>query len=120
MLREHHADSIDPASAKLADALLMARSYGASSWTRLVQAVQLAHAIWRDDIERVRALLASNSALIHDHVLIRTDSGWGPPITFAANLGHYRTIRLLYDLGARDLESAAGRLHCRAGPTRCA
>jgi ankyrin repeat protein len=41
--------------------------------------------------------------------LIRTDSNWGPPMTYAANLGRDRIIRLLYDLGARDLESAAGR-----------
>ena len=44
-LREHHPESIDPAAAKLTDAqLALARSYRASSWTRLVQAVQLADA----------------------------------------------------------------------------
>ena len=108
--REHHPESIDPAAAKLADAqLALARRYGASSWTRLVHAVQLADAIWRDDFDGVHALVASNSALIHEHVLIRTDSGWGPPMTYAANLGRDRLIRLLHDLGAKDLESAAGR-----------
>ena len=34
-LREHHPESIDPSAAKLADAqLVLARSYGASSWTQ--------------------------------------------------------------------------------------
>jgi hypothetical protein len=109
-LREYHHESIDPSDAKLADAqLVLARSYLASSWTRLVHAVQLADAIWRDDLDAVRTLVTRNPALIKEDVLIRTDSNWGRPMTYAANLGRDRIILLLYDLGARDLESAAGR-----------
>lgn len=109
-LREHHPESIDPSGATLADVhLVLARTYGASSWTRLVQAVRLAEAIWRDDIEAVRELITQNKALIREHVLIRTDSNWGPPMTYAANLGRNAIIRLLHERGARDLESAAGR-----------
>jgi len=109
-LREHHPDSIEPSAAKLADVqLVLARTYGASSWTRLVHAVQLAEAIWRDDIEAVRQLITQNNVLIREHVLIRTDSNWGPPMTYAANLGRNAIVRLLYERGARDLESAAGR-----------
>jgi hypothetical protein len=113
-LREHHPESIDPSSAKLADAqLVLARSYGASSWTRLVHAVRLAEAIWRDDLEGVRGLITQNAALIHEHVLIRADSIWGPPMTYAANLGRDRIIHLLHDHGARDLPSAAERAALR-------
>ena len=109
-LREHHPESIDPGAAKLADAqLVLARSYLASSWTRLVQAVQLADAIWRDDADTVRTLISRNPALIKEDVLIRTDSNWGRPMTYAATLGRDRIIRLLHSLGARDFESAAGR-----------
>lgn len=109
-LREHHPDSIDPAAAKLADAqLVLARSYQASSWTRLVHAVQLADGIWRDDADKVLELVTRNPSLIHEDVLIRTDSNWGPPMTYAANLGRDRIIRLLHSHGAMDLESAAGR-----------
>lgn len=109
-LREHHPDPIDPASAKLADAqLVLARSYQTTSWTRLVHAVELADAIWRDDLETVRTLVTRNPALVREHVLIRTDSDWGPPMTYAANLGRDRIIRMLHELGATDLESAAGR-----------
>ena len=109
-LREHHPGPIDPLGAKLADAqLVLARSYTASSWSRLVHAVRLADAIWRDDAAEVLALVSQNAALIHERVLIRPDSNWGPPMTYAANLGRDRIIRLLYDHGARDLESAAGR-----------
>ena len=109
-LREHHPESIDPSAAKLADAqLVLARSYRASSWTRLVHAVRLADAIWRDDPDAVRALVKRNPALIHEDVLIRTDSNWGPPMTYAANLGRDGIIRLLHAQGAKDLQSAAGR-----------
>jgi hypothetical protein len=109
-MREHHPESIDPSATKLADAqLVLARSYGTSSWARLVHAVRLADAIWRDDIEGVRELITHNAALIREHVLIRADSNWGPPMTYAANLGRNDIIRLLHQHGARDLESAAGR-----------
>jgi ankyrin repeat protein len=109
-LREHRPASINPFSAKLADAqLVLARSYRASSWTRLVHAVRLADAIWRDDPDTVRALIEGNPALIHEDVLLRTDSNWGPPMTYAANLGRDRIIRLLHRHGARDFDSAGGR-----------
>lgn len=109
-LREHHPEPIEPTAAKLSDAqLVLARSYQTSSWTRLAHAVRLADAIWRDDLETVRTLITRNPALLHEHVLIRTDSHWGPPMTYAANLGRDRIIRVLYEHGAKDLEPAAGR-----------
>ena len=116
-LREHHPESIDPSTMKLADAqLVLARSYQASSWTRLVHAVRLADAIWRDDLDEVRALVTANAALLHEDVLIRTDSNWGPPMTYAANLGRDRIIRFLHSQGAKDLESAAGRAALQGKP----
>jgi hypothetical protein len=109
-LREYHPDRLDPSAAKLADAqLVLARSYQASSWTRLVHAVELADAIWRDDLDTVRTLVTRNPALLHEDVLIRTDSNWGPPMTYAANLGRDGVIRFLQRHGAKDLKSAAGR-----------
>jgi ankyrin repeat protein len=89
--------------------LTLARSYEASSWTRLVQAVRLVDAIWRDDIDAVRALVSSNSRLIHEAALVRKNSNWGPPMTYAANLGRDRIIRMLRALGATDLASAMDR-----------
>lgn len=106
----HHPGGTPPAAATLADAqLVLARSYHAASWMRLVQGVKLANAIWDDDLETVRELLASNPSLLQEQVLIRADSNWGPPMTYAANLGRDRLIRFLRDQGATDLESAAGR-----------
>lgn len=110
--RAHHPDGAGvpgPAQAKLADAqLVLARAYEAPSWPRLVQACELIDAIWRDDRDAVRTLIGRNPHLLHEHATIR-DSDWGPPMTYAANLGRDEIIRLLHALGARDLESAAGR-----------
>jgi len=116
-LHQHHPDSIDPSAAKLADAqLVLARIYQASSWTRLVQAVQLADAIWRDDLDTVRLLITRNPTLLHENVLIRTDSNWGPPMSYAANLGRDEIIRFLHSQGAKDLEHAAGRAALQSHP----
>jgi hypothetical protein len=64
----------------------------------------------------VRTLVTRNPALIHEHVLIRTDSDWGLPMTYAANLGRDSLIRLLHEHGARDLEPAAGRAALQSKP----
>jgi len=116
-LREHHPESIDASAAKLADAqLVLARSYQASSWTRLIHAAQLADAIWRDDLENVRTLISGDPSLLHEDVLIRRDSNWGPPMSYAANLGRDNIIRFLHSQGAKDLEHAAGRAALQSHP----
>ncbi len=108
--REHHPDKIDPASAKLADAqLVLARSYQAPSWTRIVQAVELIDAIWDDNLEAVRTLVTHNRHLLYEDALIRKDSNWGPPMTYAANVGRDRIIQMLHGLGAEDHRSALAR-----------
>jgi len=108
-LARYHTERIEPASAKLADAqLVLARSYEAASWPRLVQACQLIDAIWRDDAEAVCALIRKSPKLLHEHATVR-DSNWGPPMSYAANLGRNRIIMLLHELGAKDHMSAAGR-----------
>jgi hypothetical protein len=108
-LKQYHPESIDPAAAKLSDAqLVLARSYDASSWPRLVQACQLIDAIWRDDVDAVVDLVTRNPNLLHEHATIR-DSNWGPPMTYAANLGRDRIIAMFRKLGARDTEWALGR-----------
>ena len=108
-LASHHPGRVDPADAKLADAqLALARNYQAPSWERLVLACRLIDAIWEDDLDAVRALVVAHPRLLHEHATIR-ESNWGPPLSYAANLGRDRIIRMLYDLGARDLEHAMGR-----------
>lgn len=119
--RDFHGGRADPASATLEDAQqVLARSYQAPSWQRLMEAVELVDAIWRDDIEAVRALVTRNPSLLHEHALIRTDSNWGPPLTYAANLGRDRIIVMLHGMGAADLKSAFGRaaLQGKAGTAK--
>lgn len=128
---EFHPRAIDPAEATLADAqLVLARSYEAQSWPRLVHACELTDAIWRDDVDAVRELIVRFPALLHEHALVRRNSNWGPPMSYAANLGRDRIIDALLELGASDLEHAIGRatlqgkvetarrLHARSGSPR--
>jgi Ankyrin repeat len=103
------ADQISGAQVKLADAqLVLARRYGAVSWPRLVQCCKLIDAIWRDDLETVRELVVKHPNLLHENAGIRNNN-WGPPMSYAANLGRDGIIKMLYDLGARDLKSAIDR-----------
>jgi hypothetical protein len=108
-LRRHLPKGIEPDQAKLADAQhVLAKSYSASSWPRLVQACELIDAIWRDDVDRAMALFTKHPKLLHEHATIR-DSNWGPPMTYAANLGRDKLIAMMHKLGARDGEWALGR-----------
>jgi hypothetical protein len=119
-LRDLHPRALVPADAKLADAqLVLARSYHAPSWTRLVLACRLIDAIWRDDIDAVRAIIIRHPNLLHEHARIHVDN-WGPPMTYAANLGRDRIIELLHGLGATDLPSAMQRaaLQSKIGTAR--
>ncbi|MGI9078708.1 MAG: ankyrin repeat domain-containing protein [Gemmatimonadaceae bacterium] len=108
-LERYHPNKIDAADARLADAqLVLARSYQAHSWPRLVQACELINAIWRDDVAAVRSMISRNPQLLHEDAAIRK-SNWGPPMTYAANLGRDQIIDALLELGAEDFQSAVGR-----------
>jgi hypothetical protein len=101
---------VDPSAARLADAqLVLARSYGVVSWPRLVVACDVVGAIWRDDIERLRALVVKRPALLHEMARGTAQCNWGPPMSYAANLGRDAMIRMLWELGATDLRFAIGR-----------
>jgi hypothetical protein len=118
--KQHHPSGAqlfsNPTAIKLADAQLsLARSYGAPSWQRLVQACKLIDAIWRDDLAAVREIIELNPQLLHESALI-TDRNWGPPMSYAANLGRDEIIRYLHSRGAKDLEHAAGRAALQSHP----
>jgi len=110
---ESHLEKIDPAAAKLADAqLVLARAHGATGWPRLMQSCRIVDAIWKDDLAALRELVTQSPNLIHEHALVRPPgkiSNWGPPMTYAANLGRDRIIELLRGMGATDLERAIDR-----------
>lgn len=108
-VRRNHPSPPKPESAKLADAqLALARSYGIPSWPRLVLACRLTDAIWRDDVDAVRELVLKNPALLHEDAR-GVKGNWGPPMSYAANLGRQRIIAMLRDLGAEDLQWAFDR-----------
>jgi hypothetical protein len=105
---------------ELADAQeTVARSYGAPNWSRLVQSCELIDAIWLDDPDTVRKLIDQNPNLLVENAGIR-NKNWGPPMTYAANLGRDNIIRMLYDVGARDLKTAMDRavLQSKIGTAR--
>lgn len=106
---KHHPKPLAPQDVKLADVqFALARSYQAPSWPRLVQACELIDAIWRDDLEAVRTLIVKHPNLLREHATIR-NSNWGPPLSYAANLGRDEIIKVLHELGASDHKSAIDR-----------
>lgn len=108
-LAAFHPQALRPDEAKLADAqVVLARSYGAPNWARLVQSCDLIDAIWRDDVAAVRAMIMKHPHLLTENAGI-AGKNWGPPLSYAANLGRDEMILMLHQLGARDLEHAIDR-----------
>jgi hypothetical protein len=108
-LRSHHPRPLDPALVRLADAQhVLARSYGIANWPRLVLACRMTDAISRDDLETVRTLVTRHPQLMHEDAR-GVKGNWGPPLSYAANLGRNRIIELLQGLGAEDLQFAFER-----------
>ena len=106
---EHSPDVLDPAKAKLADAqFVLARSYGLPHWPRLVAACQITDAIWRGDADAVRALVARDPKLLEEDAR-GVKGNWGPPLSYAANLGQDAVIEVLRSLGAKDFAYAFRR-----------
>jgi ankyrin repeat protein len=109
-LLRHHPKPIAPMTAKLADAqFALARSYGLPSWARLVTACRMTDAIWRGDVQAVRALVVKNPKLLHEAARGMADSNWGPPMSYAANVGQDAIIQMLREMGANDLQHAFDR-----------
>lgn len=99
----------EPALGSLASAQhTLARRYGVASWPRLVLACRMTYAIWRDDAETVRTLVLRHPALLRENAR-GVKGNWGPPMSYAANLGRTRIVRMLHELGAEDLQFAFDR-----------
>jgi ankyrin repeat protein len=94
---------------KLADAqLALARSYGLASWPRLVTACQLIEAIWENNIETVRKLVVQNPKLLTEDAR-GVPGNWGPPMSYAANVGRNEIVEMLRDIGSQDVQFAFDR-----------
>ncbi|MEP6621603.1 MAG: ankyrin repeat domain-containing protein [bacterium] len=111
--REYHPERVDAESAKLADAqLVLARSYHASSWPRLVATCDLIGAIQRDDEDAIRAFGRNHPELARDYAAA-PDGGWGGAMTQAANGGLQRIMSMLRERGVRDVNSAMAQPELR-------
>jgi hypothetical protein len=99
---------------KLSDAqLVIAREYGFLTWTMLKArigahsaAATLRDAIWADDPAAVVATLRRKPEMLHLPVL---SGDWGPPMSYAANLGRIEIVQACAELGARDHQHAFDR-----------
>ena len=116
--RKNHPSAIattDPAGVRtenvnLADAqATLARSYGLPSWPRLVTACRMIDAIWRGDVDAVRELVRKDPRLLHENARGTAECNWGPPMSYAANVGQDAIIAMLRELGAEDLQHAFDR-----------
>ena len=106
---KHHPEKLVPSEAQLADAqLALARSYGLPSWPRLVLACRMTDAICRDDLDTVRDLVVTHPYLLHEDAR-GVKGNWGPPMSYAANLGRDRIIAMLHEQGAVDVQFAFDR-----------
>jgi hypothetical protein len=109
-LAEHHPDRPDPAEATLVDAqLALARSYGLPSWPRLILACEVTDAICRNRTNDLRALMVKHPNLITENARGTKGCNWGPPMSYAANLGRTRIIDMMRELGATDFGHAFDR-----------
>lgn len=103
----YHPQRVDPPSAQLSDAqLVLARSYNAISWPRLVAACELIDAAARADFETLRALASK-----HPDVLIdgKDRAGWSEPMAAVANVALRRVIETLQAHGARSVSAATAQ-----------
>ena len=107
--QRNHTESIAPEQARLADAqLALARAYGIASWPRIVISCRLIDAIWRDDVAAVKAMVRKDPRLLHEDAR-GVKGNWGPPMSYAANLGRDHIIEMLHAEGAQDVTFAFDR-----------
>src|SRR6185295_15309229 len=64
---------------------------------------------WENNIATVRELVTKYPTLVHENARATKNCNWGPPMSYAANLGRNEIIEMLFKLGATDLEHAKGR-----------
>jgi len=108
--QKHHPGSTLPAAVKLAEAqFLLARMYGIASWPRLVTACRMTDALWRGDVDAVRRLVVKNPKLLEESATGVPDSNWGPPMSYAANIGQDAVVQILREMGADDVQHAFER-----------
>ena len=74
-----------------------------------LQPAAMTDAIWRGDVKTVRKLVLKDPRLLHESARGVPDCNWGPPMSYAANIGQDAIIALLREMGAEDLQHAFDR-----------
>jgi hypothetical protein len=64
--------------------------------------------IWRGDVETDRAIVLRDPHVLHENAR-GVKGNWGPPMSYAANLGKDAIVEILRSLGASDMQHAFGR-----------
>jgi hypothetical protein len=99
---DYHPQRVDPTTARLADAqLVLARSYDAGSWPRLVVVCELIDAVVHERFDTLREL-----AVEHPEVLVDTNGHPGCLMSDTANAGMRRVIETLRAEGVRSVSAA--------------
>jgi hypothetical protein len=105
-LRAFSPRPVKPTEVKLSHAQnVLARSCGLTSWHRLAIACRITNAIWDDDLATVLKLVRQNPRLLDEGARGIVDN-WGPPMSYAANIGRDTIIEALHGLGATDVQHA--------------
>jgi hypothetical protein len=108
-VHEYLSSEIDREGAKLSDAqLVVARSYGASSWPKLVAVCQVIETLLGDDAHAVREAGLANAELTRDYSKA-TDGGWRPSMADAATHALRRIVSMAQQAGARDVDAISSR-----------
>jgi len=66
-------------------------------------------AIWCGDADAIRELVLKDLRLLHETARGVADSNWGPPMSYAANIGQNAIIEMLREMGATDVQHAFDR-----------
>ncbi|MEO5957875.1 MAG: ankyrin repeat domain-containing protein, partial [Opitutaceae bacterium] len=106
--------TLTAATFRLSDAqLVVAREYTYSTWANLKRRIesnpfshQLETAIRAGERDQAVQLLREHPHLLHLPV---RGANWGPPMSYAANLGRLEIIQAVAALGARDFQHAFDR-----------
>jgi len=101
---DYHPQRVEPERARLADAqLVLARSYDAGSWPRLVAVCALIDAVVHERFDTLRELAAEHGNVLVD---MNIRSGCGQLMTDTANAGIRRVIETLQAQGVRSVSVA--------------
>jgi len=104
---DYHPQRVEPETAQLSDAqLVLARSYDAGSWPRLVAVCALIEAVVDERFDALRELAAAHAEVLAD---ANGRSGWGPIMSNTANAGIRRVIETLQAEGVRSVSAAMSR-----------